>query len=989
MFELNEYNAKYYEIVSTKTISEHGVTIIELRHIVTKASILLFDCDDKNYVFNIAFKTPVKNSKGIPHILEHSVLCGSRKYNVKDPFVELAKTSMNTFLNAMTYPDKTCYPVASANLKDFHNLMDVYLDAVFYPNAIKNDKIFMQEGWHYEIENESENLTVNGVVLNEMKGVYSNPDSILESDILKNTYEGTNYAYDYGGEPMCILDLNFDEFKDFHSKYYSPSNSIISLYGKLDFNKELQYIHDEYLKDFNYINVDAAFSDAKDIAKDREMSSYYSIDSDKDTNKSYVSYNFSIDSKKTSLDKTVISILDYVLFSSDSAILKNKFLELKLCESFYSFCEYSLKNALFSVIAQNIDINKKEEFKTLLLSSIQELINNGIDENKLKAAINTQYFTQEEAEFGKTPKGLALILTTLDTYLYSNDYASHISYKDAFSYLNSIDLKDKNNIFYKMLKNIFIENNHRTVNVLLPKLNYIKEKDQLLTKLLQDKKNSLSSTQIQSIITNCKELKEYQKEKDKPEDLKCIPCLKVSDLVAPDEYIDYYNEVNENVDTIITYSPGKDIIYIGIKFDVTNLSDEEINLLNAIGRVLTKVDLKSMSYSEFNDFVDLNTGGLNVKFDSYEKCLLFSLSTKVMPDKIDLSFDALHKLLVESVFVDSKRISLILSETKVNAIMNIISSGHIAAIGRSLSTLNFQYKYADMISSSGIAFCKFISSFVANYEQNFKLINESFELIFKKLKMCKMYLTLSMDKKYHDDVIKSYKKFSDRLIKEKVRSIYTEVDEEKLKNNIKEISKLIPFESFVKKVKKEAIIIPSDVNFVAIANNFDKKKFSGGLHLIKTLFNYEYLWTNIRVLGGAYGCMSSFKRFGVYSFVSYRDPNLSKTNDTFYGIYNYLSNEKISDETVEKYIIGSIGIFDNPISRPEHHSENIAAFINGETNDELRKERDELIHMKGEDIKKIAEIFNNINDSEAVAIISEKSIDEAKKNYDSVWKLIE
>ena len=989
MFELDQYNAKYYEIISTKIINEQDVEIIELRHIVTKASILLYACDDKNYVFNIAFKTPVMNSKGIPHILEHSVLCGSRKYNVKDPFVELAKTSMNTFLNAMTYPDKTCYPVASANLKDFHNLMDVYLDAVFYPNAINNEKIFMQEGWHYEMKSENDNLTVNGVVLNEMKGVYSNPDSILESEILKNTYEGTNYAYDYGGEPLCILNLNFDEFKDFHKKYYSPSNSIISLYGKLDFNKELRYIHDEFLKDFNYINVEAIFSDVKNVTKDREMSSCYSVDNEKDINKSYISYNFSIDSKKTSLDKVVINVLDYVLFSSDSAILKNKFLELKLCESFYTYCEYSLKNTLFSVIAQNIDPNKKEEFKSLLLSSIQELIDNGINENKLKAAINALYFTNEEAEFGKTPKGLVLILTSLDTYLYSNDYASHISYRDAFSYLNSIDLNDKNNIFYKMLKSIFIENNHRTVNILLPKLNYINEKDQALNKRLQDKKKSLSSVQIKSIIGNCKVLKEYQKEKDKPEDLKCIPSLKVSDLEATNEYIDYYSEVNENVNTIITYNAGKDIIYIGLKFDATSLTDEEIYLLNALGRILTKVDLKSMSYSEFNDFVDLNTGGLNFTFDALEKCLLFSISIKVMFDKVDVAFDALYKLLAESVFIDNERISLILNEVKANTLINIISSGHVAAISRSLSTLCSQYKFADMISGTGIAFYKFISSLTTNYEKICDPINESFGLMFKKLMMSKMYLTLSMDRKYHDDVIKSYKKFSDKLIREKVCNIYTEIDNEKLKNNIEKISKFIPFKSFVKNVRKEAIIIPSDVNFVSMANTFDEKKYTGGLCLIKTLFNYEYLWTNIRVLGGAYGCMSSFKKCGVYSFASYRDPNLSKTNDTFYGIYKYLSNEKLSDETVEKYIIGSVGIFDNPISRLDHYKENNAAYFNSVTNDELKKEREELVHMKSDDIIKIAQIFNNINDSEAVAIIGEKSIDEAKNNYDSVWKLIE
>ena len=989
MFKLDEFNIKYYEIVSEKKVDEREVEIIELRHIVTKASILLFICDDKNRVFNIAFKTPVMNNKGIPHILEHSVLCGSRKYNVKDPFIELAKTSMNTFLNAMTYPDKTCYPVASANLKDFHNLMDVYLDAVFYPNAVKNNKIFMQEGWHYEIENEGNPLTVNGVVLNEMRGVYSSPDAIIERTNLENTYGGTNYAYDYGGDPIEILDLDFNEFKDFHSKYYSPSNSIISLYGKLDYNSELKYIHDEYLKDFQFVNVGVTFPDAKNIIKDQEMVSNYSIDSDKDIDKSYIAYNFSIDSKKTSLNKIVISILDYVLFSSDSAILKNKFLELGFCESLYSICEFSLKNTLFSVIAQNINIEKKDKFKSLLLSSIQELIDKGIDENKLRAGINSLYFSREEDEYGKIPKGLVLILTSLDTYLYGDDYSSQISYKDSFDYLNSIDLKDKSNVFYKMLENIFINNNHRTISVLLPKLNYVNEKSQALAKLLQEKKNLLTNNQIKSIIAECKSLKEYQENKDKSEDLKCIPGLKVSDLEPTTDYVDYIHEVNENVDTIITYCGGKDIVYLSLKFDITDFTDEEVYLFNIAGYLLSKIDLKSMTYTEFNDYIDINTGGLIVKFDVYEKKLLFSLSLKVMYNKINIAFDVLFKLLTESIFIDNKRILLLMNELKADTLINIISNGHIAASGRALSTLSFQYKFADMIGSTGIAFYKYINSLISNYESNYNLINDTFDLLFKKVKTKKMFLTLSMDKKHHDNIICSFKKFNGKLVNYNIRNVYNEEDKTKLKNNISCIVEFIPFNSFSKSKKKEAIVIPSDVNFVSIANTFDKYKFTGGLYLIKTLFNYEYLWTNIRVLGGAYGCMSLFRNYGVYAFISYRDPNLSKTNDTFYGIYKYLINENICDETIERYIIGSVGLYDNPVSMFNHYKDNETSFFNEISNEKMKKNRDELIHINSDDIKKIADIFSNIDNSTAVAIIGEKSIDEAKKNYDVVWKLVE
>lgn len=989
MFKLNDYNNKFFEVLNEVWIEERNLRVVELRHIVTKASILLFICDDKNRVFNIAFKTPVNNSKGAPHILEHSVLCGSRKYNVKDPFIELAKTSMNTFLNAMTYPDKTCYPVASANLTDFHNLVDVYLDAVFYPNAIKNDKIFKQEGWHYEISDRNSPLKTNGVVLNEMKGVYSNPDSILETDILKNIYANTNYAYEYGGEPNEIINLDFDEFKRFHDMYYSASNSIIAYYGKLDFNYELESLQKNYLQDFSFVDVDAHFIDPRDYHKNNEMVSYYSIDNEESINKAYFSYSFSIDGEKRTLDSIVIKILDYILFSSESAIIRNKLLELGLGESVYSFCEFSLKNILYSIVSQNIAPDKKDEFKNVLISSIEELIKNGIDENVLKAGINSLYFSFEEENFGRTPRGLMLILGTLETYLYSNDFISHIQYKSAFDYLNSIDLSDKNNTFYQMLKSIFIDNEHSAINVLLPKFGLIKENEQKIAAILDKKKKELSDNEIDKIIVDYNELKEYQKTKDTEEALKCIPSLKIADLEPTADYIDYNHELIDNVDTVICYNNDKDIIYLSLKFDISDFTNEEIYLFGIVSRLVSKLDIKSMTYAELDNYIDINTGGFDIKINIFDKIALFSMELKVIHDKCDFAFDVIYKLLTESIFSDTKRIAILTNEMKANSLVSIISAGHISAAKRAGSTINFSCNLADKIDLLGIAFYKFINKFTINYEKKCELINTTFGLLFKKLYSKKMYLTVSMNKKYRDEVINSYKKFNERLIRYKIHNVYSEINENELKNCLGEIVKFIPFDSFDKKVHKEAIVVSSDVNYVAVANSFDKNLYSGGFKLIKTIFNYEYLWTNIRVLGGAYGCMSFFDRSGLYTFVSYRDPNLTKTNETFYGIYEYLKNETMSNDTIEKYIIGSVGDFDNPLSIIDSYHNNIAAYFDGIKNEETRHDREILIHMKNNDVKKLSDIFKNIVGSNAVAIIGDKSYDEAKNNYDEVWKLVE
>lgn len=987
MFSLDDNNKLYYEIESCKDIEEVNLQVITLIHKVTKAKIILMISDDKNRVFNIAFKTPVKNSKGTPHILEHSVLCGSRKYDVKDPFIELAKSSVNTFLNAMTYPDKTCYPVASANLKDFHNLMDVYLDAVFYPNAVKNDKIFKQEGWHYEIEDKSLDLNVNGVVLNEMRGVYSNPDDILESDMLKNLYGGTNYEYEYGGYPFDIIDLDYDEFKNFHKRYYSPSNAIIYFYGALDYNYELRSLQENYLKDFDYIDVDASFTDVKDFKKDNEITSYYNVDTENLKNKAYITCNFAMDEEKNGLSKIVMQIIDYILFSSESAILRNKFLEAGYGESIYTVCEYSVKKAFYSIIVQNIDENKKESFIKLLYNSIRDLVENGIDVERLKAAINIFHFNYAEGEYGRMPKGLVYTLTSLETYLYGEDPTALIRYKDAFDFLLKLDLSDKGNIFYKTIQRVFLDNNHRCINLLLPKKGYAKEKNDLLNEILKKRKKTLSDIELTKIIDSSKELKMYQKEKDSEEALSCIPTLKISDLESDGKFIDYEKKKVADTDIIITEDNDREVVYMDVHFDISGFIKEEIYLMSLINIVLSKIDLKTMSYADFDNYIAENSGGIDIKLNIYEKMTHFSLAVKSFYDKCDEGLSILEKLIRESIFKDADRIGMLIEEEKANDFVSVLSSGHISAINRAESTVTYQAKIIDKVHNTGIARNLFLRYVSEAYRKNSTLFNDAMELLFKKAISKKLYYSVSVSEKYSDKAKVAFENFDKKIESLRREYEFTKEDEDKLKSKVENISKIIPFDDFDKKVKKEAIVVPTDVNFVSIANKFSKNGEIGRLSLLKTLFNYEYLWTNIRVLGGAYGCMSFFKRSGNYDFVSYRDPNLKKTNDTFYGIYDYLKNIDMSYDMIEKYIIGSVGVYDNPVSIVDNYKKNVAAYFNGTTNDEIKKERANLLSMKPSDLKELSEVFADIKESEAVAIICEKDMSEAEKMYDKAWKL--
>lgn len=986
MFVLNELNKSKYNVIETHEIKEQNLEVVELCHLKTKAKLVLLICEDENRVFNIAFKTPVFNSKGTPHILEHSVLCGSRKYDVKDPFIELAKGSLNTFLNAMTFPDKTCYPVASANLKDFHNLMDVYLDAVFYPNVINNDKLFKQEGWHYEINDIKDDLQVNGVVYNEMKGVYSDPDSILESAVLKNLYADTNYAYDYGGNPVDIIDLNYDEFVEFHKKYYSATNSIIYLYGKLDYNDELDRLDRDYLSLLDEVNVDAKFLDVNSFKKDKEQVDYYNVDTDDNDEKSYISYSFSLDYPKTSFNNIIMQIINYVLFSSDSAILKEKLLNEGYGESVFAKYTTEVKNGLYSVVLQNVNEKKKDNFIKLFNSFIQEMIDKGLDIDKFKAGINSLYFEYAEGEYGRVPRGLIFSLVSLDTYLYGGKPYTFIEYKDVFDQIKKIDLNNKNNAFISMLKEVFIDNKHKCINVLSPKKNYSIEKEKQLADRLSDRKNKFSEDDIKNIIEDTRELKKFQLEKDTEEALKCIPMLSIGDIDKYKKMIDYEVESNEGIDTVLSYDNDKDIVYIEISFDISDLKSEELYLFSIINNIISKIDLETMSFNEFNNYVDINTGGLIIKIDIYENKTMFTLKIKVVDDRIDYAFDILFKLLAETKFVDSKRIEILLNECKSNSLLEVMSSGHVASSCRARSDIEYSCGVSDKVSTGGIGFYKFINSLCKVYGKDSSVINETLDALYKELIHKRMYLLTCTNKKYHDRIVEGFNNFKKKIDGLKAKN---KVDSEKLSNNISKIKESIAFDTFDKKSRTEAIVTPNDVNFCALAGTFDAKYYDGKLSVLKVLFNYEYLWTNIRVLGGAYGCMSQFSKTGVYTFASYRDPNVSNTNKVFREVRDFLNTVNKKDSEVEKYIIGAIGNLDNPKSVVDKHNRNVAAYFNSLDDKYFNKIRTDILSMKAKDLNVLAKVFEDIDNGSKCALICANKIEEAQKEYDDIWQLMD
>ena len=500
---------KAYTILKKRKIDDLNSVSYLIRHNRTGARIALLSNEDENKVFYIGFRTPPKDSTGVAHIIEHTVLCGSDRFPVKDPFIELAKGSLNTFLNAMTYPDKTVYPVASCNDKDFQNLMDVYLDAVFHPNIYREEKIFKQEGWHYEMEQEDDPLTINGVVYNEMKGAYSSPDDVLYREIMNSLYPHTAYAVESGGDPDVIPELTYEDFLAFHQKFYHPSNSYIYLYGNMDMAEKLQYIDEEYLSKYDALAVDSELTAESPFAETVTIEKQYPImESESEQNNSYLSYNISLgDGLDRKISLGFQALLD-VIGTVPGAPVKQAVLDAGIGTDFLCSFDGSVRQPYFSMVAKNANAEQKECFVDTLEGAFRKLCAEGLDKKALLATLNYYEFKFREADFGSYPKGLMYGLNMLDSWLYDDS--------KPFYYLELLDtyreLKElvQTSYFEDMIRSLLLENTHKSIVVVRPVKGLTGQKDAKLAEELKAKKEKMSPEEIRQIIEETKALKQYQ-----------------------------------------------------------------------------------------------------------------------------------------------------------------------------------------------------------------------------------------------------------------------------------------------------------------------------------------------------------------------------------------------------------------------------------------------------------------------------------------------
>jgi len=523
-----------HDLAEYEILDEHRVEDVQsdgfiLRHKKSGARIAILSNNDDNKVFYIGFRTPPEDETGVPHIIEHTTLCGSKKFPVKDPFIELAKGSLNTFLNAMTYPDKTVYPIASCNDQDFKNLMDVYLDAVFNPNITKYEEIFKQEGWHYELTGKDDELKINGVVYNEMKGAYSSPDEVLSSQIYRSLFPDNTYSKDSGGNPEYIPKLTYEAYLDFYHKYYHPSNSYIYLYGDMDVVERLEWLDKEYLSLYDYKKVNSEINKQPAFDEIKNVEAQYSITmDDSQENKTYLSYNRVVGDSLDEMLYQAFDVLDYALVSSPGAPVKQALIDAGIGDDVYGSYDAGILQPVFSFVAKNANASQADEFESIIENTLKEVVKTGINKEALLAGINSSEFKFREADFGQFPKGLLFGLNCLDSWLFDDMKPFiHLECLGTFAKLRKAVDTD---YFEKLIQEYLLDNTHGSSVTVKPKRGLGNEREEALAKELSDYKASLSDEEIKKLIEDTEHLKKYQEEPSSDEDLRKLPMLTRADM---------------------------------------------------------------------------------------------------------------------------------------------------------------------------------------------------------------------------------------------------------------------------------------------------------------------------------------------------------------------------------------------------------------------------------------------------------------------------
>ncbi len=976
-FKINEMHHGF-KLLEEEKIDEIQSVARVFEHVKSGARLLHLENEDDNKLFSIGFRTTPTDSTGVAHILEHSVLCGSRKFKTKDPFGDIGKSSLNTFLDAMTYTDKTIYPVSSRNHKDFMNLMDVYLDAVLHPRIYENHEILRQEGWRYEVDSKTNKLSYKGVVYSEMQGALSSPEAIICNHIYSSLFPNTTYAFVSGGDPEDIPNLTQEDFEKFHSKFYHPSNSYIFLYGDQNLEECLKLINNEYLNEFDRIEIPSHIENVEAFKSMVENTSQYSISEDEEEeNKAFLALSFVFEETSNAEAYLTSEILYNMLVESSASPIKEELLKAGIGECIITIDEMNMdptKQILFPIVVKNVDSKMKDKFKEIVLNTLKELVKNGVDINQLQAAINTVEFNLREADPWKIAnKGLQYNEKIMNSWIYDGNPLVHLKYEKN---LNNIKDAIKDRYFESFIEKNMIKNSHCSLVILNPKKALENEKIKALEEKLEKYRNSLSERDLQGLIVRNKKLQESQVKVDTEEEKNTIPKLPIEEIDKKAEQIPQEVVEEQGITILKHHIYTNKIAYINLLFDAKILEEKYIPYLGLLGDMLGELDTERKTYSELVTEVYKNTGGITFKNEIYTEKNnhkmyhpKFTIKSKAISDNIPKLLELINEIITTTKFDDVNRIKQAIQETKSKLQMRIINAGHEIAMTRVFSKCSYAQEYRDRIDGASYY------EFICNLEKNFE--NSSDEI---KNNLTKVYETIFN---------------KNNLI---VSVVGEETENQKLLSNIniildniKSVVCEVPKFEYKQSKDVEGLITASNVQYVVKGFNFAKfdYKYSGEMKVLKNILESEYLYPRVRLQGGAYGCYMHMANDGNLAFFSYRDPNLTRTIDVYNETYKFLENMNFTNKDMENFIIGTVGRVYKPLTPDKKGEKAVRDYICNITYEDIQRERDEILNTTIEDVKAYTKMIKSGMDEHYCCVVgNEGQIKENETIFHRISKLL-
>lgn len=937
------YDLDYEEYLpDTKTAG------IVLRHKKSGARVCLLSNDDENKVFCAGFRTTPTDSTGVPHIIEHTVLNGSEHFPARDPFMQLIKGSLHTFLNAITWPDKTLYPVASCNDKDFRNLMHVYLDAVFFPNIYKRQEIFMQEGWHYELQNADDELKISGVVYSEMKGAMSSPDRMIGERIMNVMLPDTTYAVNSGGDPDVIPTLSYEDYLDFHRRFYHPANSYIFLYGNMDMDERLEFLDREYLSQFDAISPDSEVERQTNFGEKepRRVTMTYPVGAEDETDgRAYLAFATLAGPSVNSLECRAYSVISNVLVESDSAPVKNALIKAGIGEEIYGGFDDGI-DEVFAVVAKNANENDAERFRAIILDTLRSEVEHGINEKALLACLNRMEFEFREAAGGGYPIGLLQIMSCMQSWLYDDSAA--------FSYMHTLDdiakLKEKIGTGYyeELLRKYILESTHSCLITMTPERGLLEKKEKALKARLAEYKASLSEEEINKIVASTAALREYQSAPQTEEEKNCIPTLVRSDI--PRAGVPFTNEERTIGGCRAVYHDVETngITYLGLLFRIGRMPRALVPYLGLLADVICSVNTDRHSYSELDIDIKLNTGEVDFEPVTYPKknggfTPAMLVAVKVMPERIGYALDMLSEVITSSDYSDKSRLRALLAEIKSGKQREIMNSGNAFASERACSYFEAEDCYRQ--SLGGLDYYFFIKELADHVDERADEIAENLRRVAAFVfDPANLIVSLGCDDEGYKTLEELLPAFAEKI------------------DRIPHAS-LGEGEDFTPVRRNEGIAIPSQVQYVARAGNIRAAghDFTGACSVVKTAVNSDYLYQQVRVRGGAYGCRCNFGGLGdKLTFSSYRDPNLKRTDDVYSKTGKFVREAELDESELTKYIIGSFAQIERPLSPSVKISRSLTAYMTGDTNEALNTRRAQMLDITPEEFRRVGMMFDDV-----------------------------